>query len=982
MSRFAKNPASSSGRAMYTGLRNACIAALAAVLLISIPVSQGIGQPRLDAGETEDFLVSFLGNDLGIYKSQVRIENGTVFIGLNLDQDSAEEIVGKLGLVLLTAGTAAHWTDTVRVIGYEGAAPLFAMSVATSVIAAYSDGEMDDIQFISQWRFDGIEQGLASQGGSTADAPPVSGRIELREPAADTHVYAYSWQDWNVSNWGRYDVLGAGWNPIGGEKRSLLSFDLSGIDPRDVISAKLRLYHYHTAGDASQPLGVFRLTQPWQEGRGTYKPATPALPGEVTWEFQPDYDPRPVVRLDLTQQPGSFIDVDMTALIMGWASGLPNHGLMIRSLGQPDQRSPESMFGFYAREHADREKRPVLVLTLAGGGGSSMGKASAKTGVSNTATGGSSVSITTTGGGTGSTAATGGGGTTNVTQITSPGQSITDEGWKVTADIPPTQAWMRPGYDDRGWQAAVTAWRLQPAPAQTISGMSDTTADWIWHRNDPDLVHFRRVFELGYLPIEAMLRITADNNYEVYVNGALVGRDAGNVISVWNTAETYDVARYLRTGENVISVVAQDLGGGSGLLTDLTFGGPSTLPSAGPAAEPPGKSTDSSSTATPVDKGSTGVGSMLAQAKAMMGSAHAVADPDRRNDQFAQAMILLEEVAKAGSAEALYHIGFLHEIGAGVVHDNDIAVAYYEEAARGGYEEAFGQLILVLNQLRRYQAAAVELLRYHKAFPQAAEQGFEDHAYSPMVLRAVQEVLQKAGYYKGGIDGIVGSGTLDALRRYVAVEMPEEVIDPQAGAAASTVSSGGTDQGSDDAVQLAFWQSIEKSTDAAEFEAYLARWPNGVFSDLARNRLNRLLDGGGAGVSVNPQPMPVVPAYTPARGTAERQAIMDAARAPISSDIGQPVVFVVDELRSNGRFAFLQAVPTQASGSPIAWEQTRFAEEWRQDMMSDIVMVLLENQNDRFRVIDYVIGPTDVYWYGWIEQYGLDETFFFPQVAE
>ena len=38
-------------------------------------------------------------------------------------------------------------------------------------------------------------------------------------------------------------------------------------------------------------------------------------------------------------------------------------------------------------------------------------------------------------------------------------------------------------------------------------------------------------------------------------------------------------------------------------------------------------------------------------------------------------------------------------------------------------------------------------------------------------------------------------------------------------------------------VEVAFWKSIKDSDDPADFRAYLKRYPNGEFSDLARNRL-------------------------------------------------------------------------------------------------------------------------------------------------
>ncbi len=40
-----------------------------------------------------------------------------------------------------------------------------------------------------------------------------------------------------------------------------------------------------------------------------------------------------------------------------------------------------------------------------------------------------------------------------------------------------------------------------------------------------------------------------------------------------------------------------------------------------------------------------------------------------------------------------------------------------------------------------------------------------------------------------------------------------------------------------DALELAFWQSIQSSRDASDFEAYLRRYPQGSFKELAHNRL-------------------------------------------------------------------------------------------------------------------------------------------------
>jgi Tfp pilus assembly protein PilF len=41
--------------------------------------------------------------------------------------------------------------------------------------------------------------------------------------------------------------------------------------------------------------------------------------------------------------------------------------------------------------------------------------------------------------------------------------------------------------------------------------------------------------------------------------------------------------------------------------------------------------------------------------------------------------------------------------------------------------------------------------------------------------------------------------------------------------------------------EVVFWQSIRNSKDAGDFQAYLERWPKGVFSRLARSRLRKLV---------------------------------------------------------------------------------------------------------------------------------------------
>lgn len=61
--------------------------------------------------------------------------------------------------------------------------------------------------------------------------------------------------------------------------------------------------------------------------------------------------------------------------------------------------------------------------------------------------------------------------------------------------------------------------------------------------------------------------ITVDNDYELYINGALVGED-----SSWYQTETYNIETSLITGQNIIAIKAVDWGGGYGVIAKFGKG--------------------------------------------------------------------------------------------------------------------------------------------------------------------------------------------------------------------------------------------------------------------------------------------------------------------------------------------------------------------------------------------------------------------------
>ena len=103
--------------------------------------------------------------------------------------------------------------------------------------------------------------------------------------------------------------------------------------------------------------------------------------------------------------------------------------------------------------------------------------------------------------------------------------------------------------------------------------------------------------------------------------------------------------------------------------------------------------------------------------------------------------------------------------------------------------------------------------------------------------------------------------------------------------------------------------------------------------------------------------------YEPARGTPERRNILDAIRPMIEVRVGPPVEFVVDWMRAGSGWAFVQVSPQRPGGGRIDISRTTFAlqAEYMDGLMT---FALLRYQYNRWNLVDFVVGPTDVFWHG------------------
>ncbi len=108
----------------------------------------------------------------------------------------------------------------------------------------------------------------------------------------------------------------------------------------------------------------------------------------------------------------------------------------------------------------------------------------------------------------------------------------------------------------------------------------------------------------------------------------------------------------------------------------------------------------------------------------------------------------------------------------------------------------------------------------------------------------------------------------------------------------------------------------------------------------------------------------------PAKGSAERAAIMDTLRPAVEAEMRGPVEFVVTTIRVTPNWAFVQVEPQRPGGGVIDPEETGFAGE--SDMMDGLTTyALMGFQAGRWNLIDHMVGPTDVGYAAWQQRYAV-----------
>jgi hypothetical protein len=110
-------------------------------------------------------------------------------------------------------------------------------------------------------------------------------------------------------------------------------------------------------------------------------------------------------------------------------------------------------------------------------------------------------------------------------------------------------------------------------------------------------------------------------------------------------------------------------------------------------------------------------------------------------------------------------------------------------------------------------------------------------------------------------------------------------------------------------------------------------------------------------------------AYTPKPNSIERKQILDALRSPVESELKRAVVFKVDHLKLQSGWAFMRGVPQRPDGKRMDYAGTPYEEAIKEGAFDDWICALLSKEKNKWRVVKYVIGATDVAYEGWDKEF-------------
>ena len=115
-------------------------------------------------------------------------------------------------------------------------------------------------------------------------------------------------------------------------------------------------------------------------------------------------------------------------------------------------------------------------------------------------------------------------------------------------------------------------------------------------------------------------------------------------------------------------------------------------------------------------------------------------------------------------------------------------------------------------------------------------------------------------------------------------------------------------------------------------------------------------------------------ARTPAPGSEERAAIMDALRVLAEKELKQSVIFKVERLRVAGDWAYARVSPTRPNGDEIDFSKTKYRKQVELGAFDPQGEALLRLEDDGWEVLEWAFGGTDVASAEWGDKYRLPKS--------
>ncbi|HEY6122435.1 MAG TPA: hypothetical protein VIV66_20940 [Pyrinomonadaceae bacterium] len=109
--------------------------------------------------------------------------------------------------------------------------------------------------------------------------------------------------------------------------------------------------------------------------------------------------------------------------------------------------------------------------------------------------------------------------------------------------------------------------------------------------------------------------------------------------------------------------------------------------------------------------------------------------------------------------------------------------------------------------------------------------------------------------------------------------------------------------------------------------------------------------------------------YTPEKGSPERKAILDSLRVPIEKKLKQSIVFKIDHFKVQNGWAFILATPQKPDGGVPDYRGTVYQSAVAAGAFDNGVVALFHNLNGKWKLVNYVLGATDVPYVDWDKTY-------------